>query len=799
MVCPFCSTRNNTGSPICSNCGVILRTIKTDKRAPKAGIRRSLIVRSLAIAIAATLGAIVAHKLILSFNDFFHLKYPTLGILIGGVLGATLVYGVSGARFLFYKNLYKFRLRRTQSLIEGSLTKAEDTYSDKLKEEQTSYHARMGLATAHLLHDEVERSVQEFQQAQQLGAGDVQFFNNAGVALAKRGNISQSVEMFRRAAEKNGHTYEPHSNLAHAIERSSYIEDEKVSARALQEVDHTLNNGGSTPSNYNRRGLILSRTGQYEPAIEAFQKALELAGGNKLEQADAMNNIGIARFQSGDTKAAMADFLSALRVDSSHGRALCNLGVLYMLQNRTDEALDLLRKAWSVDPKSAAIRSNYGYALCRIQAVNDGIREFREAYLLDGSLFEPYYNLGKIYADQQIWEHAEQFLMRALKQKRDSWESLAAMAMVQKEQKNYRMAIEYLKEAEKISPEQPLIMTNLGLCLGHAFDYSEGERYLREALAIDNRNASIYGYLGWLHMQQDQTSLAAEELTMALQLNEREPIFNNNYGVCQINLGAYDVALQYLRRALQLDPDMKEAHYNIGYVHACEKRVEMAIKEWEIASKVEHDNIDCHVNLGVAYYQSGKLDEAVTEFRRVIVTRQDKMEDFSNLGLAYAKQGVVLRAACRNPQDMKDARAKQAIEKQKLAIEMFDRALGLDQNNVLLHSNRGLACFFANRPEDAMHEWTTVSRLDPGYARRRGKEMQSAFDESAVSFVNMHVPDRAVELPAKTPDFLYHLATGYDTEEWDMIIEDDILANLPKWNQEWRQLERKLQALYLER
>jgi tetratricopeptide (TPR) repeat protein len=186
------------------------------------------------------------------------------------------------------------------------------------------------------------------------------------------------------------------------------------------------------------------------------------------------------------------------------------------------------------------------------------------------------------------------------------------------------------------------------------------------------------------------------------------------------------------------------------------------------------------------------MDLAVAEFRRVITLRQTRMEDFSNLALAYAKQGMALRQQSRKPND---AKAKESQERSKIAIEMFDRALALQPQNVMLHSNRGLACYFANRPEEAMTEWTLVTRIDPAYARRRGKTQQSEYDDTMIAFVPIDIAVRAIALPAKTSDYLTRYVHSYDVDEWVLIFRETLLESLPALIRESRRLERLLNSL----
>ena len=725
----------------------------------------------------------------------FHIP-RALGAVIGAVVAGVLLYVVSGARVLLFTAINKNKLNSVNGRMKHALSHAEESYEKQLDDKDgTAPKARLQLAIAHLLQDEVEKSVQEFQQAGRMGQNSESiFFNNAGVALAKRGNITQSVEMFQKAVAQNGHKGQPHVNLAHAYLQAFADEEQILIQRALEEIDESVKVDGEKPVHFHRRGLVLMRAKRYDDAIAAFRKAMDADGASKLTIADTHNNLGIAYFAKNDIRGALMQFKLALQNDPGHGRALSNRGVMQLLSGQSD-ALDTMRNAAKLDPRSAPVRNNLGYALARSKTVNEGIREFKDAVLLDPSFFEPYYNLGKIYLDANLLEVAERNLSRAHQLNPVSWEILLAVAVMRMQQEHWKDAEKLLEEANRLSPNQAIILNNLATCIAMDGDYPRAQDLLEKATEIDSTNGDIHSQLGWVYLLQENVSMCANEMIVAIGLNPSVARFHNNYGLCQIGRGDYDGAVGSFRRALELDPDYHKTHYHVGYAYAVQNKQDMAIKEWEITERVEPTFVDVHVNLGVALFQKGSYEAAINEFKKVIAVRQHRMEDFSNLGLALAKLGVHMRKGARNREDPK---WKESTERHKLAVDMFDRALALEPNNVLLHSNRGLACFFANRAEDAVMEWALVTKIDPGYARRREKVMQTEFDESAIKYAELNILERADRVPARTADYLYRLSPGYDTEEWSVIIDDQTLSDVPNLMMRSRQIERTIKALTIE-
>jgi len=790
MICSYCQTRNSPTALTCSHCGAILRLkkIETKTKAKKAEVAKAELYRYLAVGLAACLGAFVGHFLLKDNGAGQHVA----GIAGGAVLGAALIYTVSGARVIYWTRVYRSSLNHLTSKKRHVLTEAEEHFDKELEAEAGNWKTRHNLAVLHLLQDEVEKSYQGFQQAQKLGASEPDFFNNVGVALARKGSLGQSVELFNKAASMNGHRAQPHVNLAHAYTQAHADQEALLIEKAICEVERSVKVEGESSVNANRLGLILDRAGRYDEAIDQFNKALTLAGSSKPDQADAYTNLGVVYVHKTDLKTASSHFQQALRLEPGHGRALSNLGILFLMQGDTADALEALRRAATLDSKSASVRSNLGYGFCRIESINEGIREFREAILRDPNLFDPYYNLGKIYLDEKIEEAAERNLARALQLNPKSWEVLVAVAVIRIGQEKIPQAMQLLQKAEEIAPKQPLITTNLGICNMLYGDLPKAEKLLQKAVEADEKNGELHAQLGLVYLLQDSISLCANEYMLAIKENDGVADYHFNYGLCLTAQGQHDPALSEFRRVLQIDPDYKKAHYQVGYVHSLEKRLDAALKDWEVADREERGFPDLYVNLGVVYYWKQSYEKAVTQFRRVLAHRQDVVDDFSNLGLALARQGMALKAASKNPQD---AKYKDSVDKHKQAVEMFDRAIALNPENAMLHSNRGLACFFAHMPEEAMKEWAAVSRLDPAYARRRGKAQQSEFDDSAIHFEELKIVDRAARLPARTADFTFALSSGYNTEEWAIMIESDMLKSVPELDREAWRTERKLQAL----
>jgi len=746
MVCPYCGFKNIPTALVCNECGILLRLGRTSRLIPQGG---------------------------------------------GGGGGMAFMRGLlPGSRL-------RGQYASLQTRLEEQTTAVRERAEEDLKAPERAPSARLTLGALYLIGGEIEKSVHWFQQARQMGGGDAAFYNNAGVALARRGTLPQAADLFGQAARPGDAQVAPRANLAHLFAEASPDPDPEGAAVAISQVQGALALEPKNPTLYSRLALILCRERRYDEAAGQAAQSLSLAA-DPAAQADARNGLGLALSLAGDLPAAEKAFAEALGADANNARALVNLALTQMREEAAVAGcVERLGRAARLDPLDAAVRADYGYGLCRVGAVNDGILELKEAIGISSRLTEALYNLGKAYADGDALEIAERYLARAMQLSPHSAPVLTALGVIKTRQRIIAPAVQYFGEVVKLWPQDALARTNLGIAQGLAGAYAEATLHLKKASELAPDDPHIPAQLGWVALMQENISLGLEELGIAAKMDAHVAEVQNNYGICYISLGKPDLAPPHFKRALDINPDFHAVHYQWGCALAAMKQQDSALREWDLAARFEPGNADCHVNRGVVFYQKAQIEEAIAAFRHVIALRQTRMEDFSNLGLSYAKAGKTLHDAVRNSKrpQAQDPRPKQALDRHNQAIDMFDRALALDPRNVMLHSNRGLACFFAGRAEDAMREWGVVSQIDPAYANRRGKRIQSEYDDSQVAMVPFSVPGRAAHLAPRTGPYLPRFLAGYDTDGWDLILSDPALARLAEMRRDLRRLERDVASL----
>ena len=121
-----------------------------------------------------------------------------------------------------------------------------------------------------------------------------------------------------------------------------------------------------------RRGERLLGQGLWEPAIEAFSKAVE----SDPESARARYGLGLALQERDDVRGARAQFRRAIALDSKLVEARTALGVLLGNSGELQAALAELRKALEMQPEDLDLRARIGAALRALGENERAVEQF---------------------------------------------------------------------------------------------------------------------------------------------------------------------------------------------------------------------------------------------------------------------------------------------------------------------------------------------------------------------------------------------------------------------------------------
>ena len=147
------------------------------------------------------------------------------------------------------------------------------------------------------------------------------------------------------------------------------------------------------PIAYNNRGRFFYSRGQFDLAIEDFNKAIT----QDPSSFKAFLNRGAAFLDSGRFDLAAADFDKAIALNPSYSEAYNSRGSLFGMSGSLDKAIEQFSKAIEINPNYSAAYGNRGSAYSLIGQNIRALQDLDRAILLDRYYAENYLNRGNIY------------------------------------------------------------------------------------------------------------------------------------------------------------------------------------------------------------------------------------------------------------------------------------------------------------------------------------------------------------------------------------------------------------------
>jgi tetratricopeptide (TPR) repeat protein len=335
------------------------------------------------------------------------------------------------------------------------------------------------------------------------------------------------------------------------------------------------------------RGADCYSSGRYEEAVRYFNQSLCLNPKSSVTHF----NLGNAYMEIKRENEAIAEYKSAIEMDSHAAEAYRALSSVYADRALFDEAIATLKKVRSISPSDNSYDDLFNQIL--LEYAQDCLDRGIEAYLA-GSKEEAYRLVNKAI------ELRPEFLYPY-----------------------YTLAVFYYSESK----------------------YSSAEAVLMTAVGMDDRFWPAHKLLGDIYSSMGKFGQAHGHYMKAVAANDKDPGLYHNLGLALMNLERYEEALPYLKKAVELAPQDADMQYSLASVYRDSGRPIEAIREYGKLTFLKPDYPNVHNDLGDIYRNLSRDSDADSEFNKEIANCKVKLainpEDAIILNdYAYALNGI---------------------------------------------------------------------------------------------------------------------------------------------------------------
>lgn len=240
--------------------------------------------------------------------------------------------------------------------------------------------------------------------------------------------------------------------------------------------------------------------------------------------------------------------------------------------------------------------------------------------------------------------------------------------------------------------------------------------------------AEAWHRLGLIAQATGRLDEAADFMTRAARLDERQPLFFFSLGQVLQDQNKLEEAERLYRQALALDPNLAPAYNHLGVVLQNVQRFDEALQCFREAVRIHPGYARALNNLGNLLRSRGELPEAIACFREAVRLNPDYRLALVNLGKAMQDSGDMagaeesyLQALKLDPNDFETCSSLASVQLMQVKLDQaeqsYRRALALEPDRVELLNWLGYVLREQGKMDDSFAAYCRASELDANNLR----------------------------------------------------------------------------------
>lgn len=385
---------------------------------------------------------------------------------------------------------------------------------------------------------------------------------------------------------------------------------------AIEALKKAVNSDPKFQKAYYQLGVIYDEAAKRDDALDAYKHVVDIdakseEGKKAKERIDSLmvfvtaeeKVAGIKEFmEKGDVESAIREVDGIIRIKGEDPYLYTTLASLYLKLARIKDAVFALEKAAVLSPKDVEIRMLLGKAY---EGLNENLKA-AEAFNTVASL-EKETPRGKE-AVEKAKKHTVLYHMREGKK------FLSAG--------KYEDSLQEMNEVLKITPEDPLVLFNIGVLYYRLNNAEDAEAPLLHALTIDPAYIMAHLQLGLVYEKMRKFDKAREEFDKVIELQKE----GHETDIAKTRI-------KYLKEFKELSEHLDRA---INYMK--EKEWESARREIDAVLSAYPANYMGYYYKGIILFQTGINDEARAALKKAIEIKPDYFQAHLRLGDIYYKE-----------------------------------------------------------------------------------------------------------------------------------------------------------------
>uniref|UniRef100_A0A7S1X3Q1 Bardet-Biedl syndrome 4 n=1 Tax=Tetraselmis chuii TaxID=63592 RepID=A0A7S1X3Q1_9CHLO len=308
-------------------------------------------------------------------------------------------------------------------------------------------------------------------------------------------------------------------------------------------------------------------------------------------------------------------------------------------QGKIQESLQLFQQATALNPNNPANLRQVARSLYLLGKHKAAIEVYEEARRVGGvEDWETMHNKGLCFMYMKAYDRALEAFQAANEiQKHDA--TYIQIAKVHTMTDDYGAAIDTCLQAIEFSPENPEILTTLGLLYLRMGENYRAFDFLGSSLTHDPKNPKTILAAGSIIQDHSDMDVALIKYRVAAVAMPNSPQLWSNIGMCFFGKQRYIAAIACLKKALYLGPFEWIISYNLGLVHLNTGQYASAFHFFSASVNMKPDFPHSYMYLAITLSKLDDFDNACSAYEKAIEMEADHLFHL-NYAITLYKNGI---------------------------------------------------------------------------------------------------------------------------------------------------------------
>jgi protein O-mannosyl-transferase len=345
---------------------------------------------------------------------------------------------------------------------------------------------------------------------------------NLGRLYMMEGELDKAELAYKKILE-----FHPDSMVAHRM-LWVLLEKQGRGMEAEDHIDFVLSDNSSDVIALNQKGLILYESKKYRQAEDVFKKAIE----NFPIDPELHFNLGMTLQKTGRPDQAFKSFAKAAEIKIDFALAYDRMGQILYSKKDYKGAMEMYDKA--IDAHSG--------------------------------LGEIYSDMGNVFFAQNNFEKADKYYKKAIELDKNIYEAVYNQCVIIEKNNMIPEAIDCYSKCLDEFDNHPEVLNNLGSIMLGMKDYEKAEKYLVEAIAVDDYFSDAHYNLALLYKNINKPGKAWHHYRSFAKKSVGN--IEMLHGICAMlgDSGNMDEAVFCYEIILQENPESAINHFQLGIV-----------------------------------------------------------------------------------------------------------------------------------------------------------------------------------------------------------------------------------------